>query len=127
MTTIELTRFLNALKSKEAELESRNRGWEALAIEPSPDELDRIQSCQERDWAMSALDRDSKLLHRVRAARGRIDTGTFGICLDCEDAISVKRLTALPWTPLCIACYEVSDHGTPQPWSASEELLVRVD
>ena len=36
----------------------------------------------------------------------KIDNGTFGVCDDCGDKISVKRLEARPETTLCIRCKE---------------------
>src|SRR5512143_4163366 len=124
MTTIELNRLQNALKKKAADLEngSRNRG--AIAIETSPDELDRIQHGQERDLAIGALDRDSRLLREVRAALTRIDTPTYGICVNCEEDIGMKRLTAVPWTASCIVCAQAADSMSAQSWSVGEELLV---
>jgi RNA polymerase-binding transcription factor len=127
MTKIELNRFQNALKGRQAELENEIRGRGALAIEMCPDEFDRIQHGQERDLAIGTLDRNSKLLRAVRAALGRIDAGTFGICTDCEEVISMKRLVALPWTASCIVCQEAADSLAGQPWSVSEELLVSAD
>ena len=35
-----------------------------------------------------------------------IDKGTFGVCDDCGEKISVKRLEARPETTLCIRCKE---------------------
>ena len=124
MTKIELNRLQNALKKKAADLEngSRNRG--AIAIETSPDELDRIQHGQERDLAIGALDRDSRLLREVRAALTRIDTRTYGICVNCEEDIGMKRLTAVPWTASCIVCAQAADSMSGQSWSVGEELLV---
>ena len=124
MTKIELNKFRNGLKNKQAELEDGNRSRDALAIETSPDELDRIQNSQERDLAIGTLDRDSRLLREVQAALSRIDAGSFGVCLDCEADISGKRLAAVPWTALCIACREAADSTTGQPWSVAEELLL---
>ena len=124
VTKIELNRFRNALKKKEAALEDGNRSRGALAIETSPDELDRIQNGQERDLAMGTLDRDSRLLREVRAALSRIDAGKFGICLDCGEDISGKRLAAVPWTASCIGCQTAADRVTGQPWRVAEELLV---
>jgi DnaK suppressor protein len=124
VTKIELNRFRNALKDKAADLENGNRSRGALAIETSPDELDRIQNGQERDLAIGTLDRDSRLLREVRAALKRIDAGKFGICLDCEQDISRKRLVAVPWTASCIVCQEASDRVAGRPWSVAEELLV---
>jgi DnaK suppressor protein len=127
MTKIERNRLQSALQGRRAELESENRGRGALAIQTYPDEFDQIQHGQERDLAIDALDRNSKLLRAVRAALSRIDTGTFGICIDCEEVISLKRLGAVPWTALCIVCQEAADRLASQPWSVTEELLVSAD
>jgi DnaK suppressor protein len=124
MTKIELNRFRHSLKNKMAELENGNRNRAAIAIETSPDELDRIQHGQERDLAMGALDRDSKLLREVRSALMRFDSGTYGICSDCQEDISVRRLSAVPWTPSCIVCQQAADSVSEQHWNASEDLLV---
>ena len=109
MTNLEFNGFRKTLKNRQAELENGNRSRGALAIETSPGELDRIQHSQERDLAIDTLDRNSKLLREVRAALSRIDTGTFRICLDCEEEISLKRLAAVPWTALCIVCQEAAE------------------
>jgi DnaK suppressor protein len=123
MAKIERNGFRKALKSRQAELENGSRNREALAIETSPEELDRIQHAQERDFAIDALDRDSMRLGEVRAALKRIDTDTFGICLDCEQDISMKRLAAVPWAELCIICQEAADNMASEPWDAAESPL----
>ena len=125
VTKIELNKFRNALKQKQAELENETRGRGALAIETSSDELDRIQHGQERDLAMGTLDRASKLLREVRAALSRLDAGKFGICLDCEEDISMKRLVAVPWTASCIVCQAAADNMSGQPWNVDDELLIK--
>jgi DnaK suppressor protein len=106
---IELERFRKTLKARQAELSDGRLNREALAIETSADELDRIQYAQERDFAVEALNRDSVRLREIRAALERLDRGSFGICLNCEEQIASKRLAAVPWTPLCIACQEAAD------------------
>jgi anti-sigma B factor antagonist len=35
------------------------------------------------------------------AALSRIHHGSFGTCIECESAISPKRLAAVPWAPRC--------------------------
>jgi DnaK suppressor protein len=105
----ELDEFRNTLKTRQAELSAGLRRREVLAIETSADELDQIQHAQDRDFSMGALDRESVRLREIRAALGRIDRGSFGICLNCEEEIGAKRLAAVPWTALCIACQEVAE------------------
>jgi len=61
----------------------------------------------------------------VRAALRRIDEGTFGVCLHCEEDISPKRLAAVPWTPFCIQCQEIADRNQSGDGSESfDDLLV---
>src|SRR4249919_104135 len=41
---------------------------------------------------------DSKLLRAIEEAILRLQQGTFGICMDCENEIPTVRLDAVPWT-----------------------------
>ena len=116
MTKIELNGLRNTLDNRQAELESGNRSRGDLVIGTSPDELDRIQHAQEQDLAdlaIDILDRNSKLLREVRAALSRIDAGKFGICLECEEDISMKRLAAVLWMTSCIASARKLRTGWP--------------
>jgi RNA polymerase-binding transcription factor DksA len=42
----------------------------------------------------------------INATVSRIANGMFGICVSCGDPIAIKRLEALPMTPVCIDCAE---------------------
>jgi DnaK suppressor protein len=35
-----------------------------------------------------------------------METEQFGICMECEEPISAKRLDALPWARYCVSCQE---------------------
>lgn len=43
-------------------------------------------------------------LEQVQAARQRIHEHSYGQCLDCGNAIDLRRLTTLPAAPFCTAC-----------------------
>ncbi len=125
MKKTELDGFRGTLRSARAELSGRyNR--EALAIETSPDELDRIQQAQERDFAIETLDRESVRLRQIEAALSRIDDGSFGICLNCEEDIGAKRLAALPWAAFCIVCQEAADRMPSESQDEYAEPLLNV-
>jgi DnaK suppressor protein len=109
MTKSELNSFRSALEKFLTELENGSGSREPLAIETSPDELDRIQHAAERDLAIGNLERDYTLMRHVQGALRRIHTETFGICLNCADEISLKRLRAVPWAPACIVCQEAAE------------------
>ena len=125
MTQAELNKFKNILEAKQAELAQFVRNREGIAIEKSADALDEVQYATEREMAIRNLDRESNLLRNVHAALRRINDGTFGVCLHCEEDISPKRLAAVPWTAFCIQCQEIADRSQTGDGSESlEELLV---
>jgi DnaK suppressor protein len=121
MTKIELKRFDAVLGAKAAELKNAMRNREAIAIETDADMMDQIQHATEREFALGKLERESNVMREVRAALSRIQANTFGLCLECEQEIGLKRLTAVPWTRSCIVCQERADRTWKQP---GEELLV---
>lgn len=124
MTKTELNKYKNILQAKREELELFVRNREGIAIEKSPDALDEVQHAAERELAIRNLDRESNLLRNVRAALRRIDEGTFGVCVHCEEDISPKRLNAVPWTPYCIQCQEQADRNQEEGNEAFDDLLV---
>jgi DnaK suppressor protein len=105
----EMAGLRKVLELKEAELAHVLRKRDGIAIEKSADQMDEIQYATERDMAIRNVDRDSTLLRDVREAMHGIHEGSFGRCLDCESAISVKRLAAVPWAARCIQCQEAAD------------------
>ncbi|HLJ50049.1 MAG TPA: TraR/DksA family transcriptional regulator [Bryobacteraceae bacterium] len=124
MTKTELNKYKEILENKQAELEKVLRNRDAITIEKSPDALDEVQNAAERELAIRNLDRESNLLRNVRSALHRIDEGMYGICLHCEEDISLKRLNAVPWAPYCIACQEVADRNQEEGVETLDDLLV---
>ena len=122
-TPTELAGFQEILERKQAELTRVWRKRADIAIEKSADQMDEIQYASERDLAIRNVDRDSTLLRQVKAALGRIQDGSFGNCIDCDSAISPKRLAAVPWAPRCIQCQETAD-GEGQEQADVSEFLV---
>ena len=47
---------------------------------------------------------DAKILQAIEEALQRIDHGTYGACRDCGESIATARLSAIPWTRVCITC-----------------------
>ena len=124
MTKSELNKYRTILEAKQAELEQFVRNREGIAIEKSPDALDEVQHASERELAIRNLDRESNLLRNVRAALRRIEEGSFGVCLHCEEDINPKRLNAVPWAAFCIQCQEIADRQSAEGADNLDELLV---
>jgi DnaK suppressor protein len=106
--------FQAILARREAELLHVWRKREGITIEKSADQMDEIQYALERDLAIHNVEHDFTLLRNVRAAQARIRDGSYGICIQCDEAISPKRLEALPWAARCIHCQEAADRNGSQ-------------
>lgn len=78
------------------------------------DEVDIAQSITINAMVerLSMRERDS--LNKISDAIKRIDEGSFGLCAECEDQISEKRLTAIPYCTTCISCAEQRERLSKQ-------------
>jgi DnaK suppressor protein len=124
MTKQEVNKYKEVLETRQAELMEVLKNRDGITIEKSPDALDEVQNAAERELAIRNLDRESNLLRNVRAALRRIDEGTFGVCVHCEEDINPKRINAVPWTAYCIQCQEMVDRMQEEGNESLEELLV---
>ena len=58
---------------------------EAIEVRASADTFDQIQLAAERDFAVTNLDRAARSLREVHEALRRMDDGSYGACLSCEE------------------------------------------
>jgi DnaK suppressor protein len=70
----------------------------------SADPLDRTTLELERDFTLRLLDRENRLIVKIKRALEKIEDQTFGICENCGDEIDIERLKLRPVTELCIGC-----------------------
>src|SRR3977135_2944576 len=124
MMKSEVNRYKEILETRQVELVEGLRNRDGIAIEKSPDALDEVQNAAERELAIRNLDRESNLLRNVRGALHRIDDGTFGVCLHCEEDISIKRLHAVPCAAYCIQCQEIADRNQEEGHDSLDDILV---
>lgn len=68
------------------------------------DPADRATVESDRAFTLRIRDRERKLIKKIHGALQRMENGTFGVCEECGDEISVARLKARPVTRLCINC-----------------------
>ncbi|MCL5745726.1 MAG: TraR/DksA family transcriptional regulator [Acidobacteria bacterium] len=114
MTTDEIRRYKEALGKKMAELSETLGNRKTIAIEVTPEACERIVLAAQRELAVATLDRNSRLLRELKAAFARIEDGGYGMCESCEEAITPKRLDAVPWARYCVHCQNSLDNG-PSP------------
>lgn len=71
-----------------------------------PDLADRAST--ETDWSVElrTRDRERKLIGKIDAALGRIETGDYGFCEVTGDPISLNRLKARPIASMTVEAQE---------------------
>lgn len=110
MNQKDLKRFKQLLEDSKREVLQRAR--KTLADEATfdtddlPDEIDLASSEYQQSMVFRLRDREKYLLEKIDKALGRIADGSYGICEECDEDISVKRMEARPVTTLCIRCKE---------------------
>jgi DnaK suppressor protein len=111
MQTQEMKSILDA---KLSELTSRRFSREDIAIEKTAEEMDEIQRSSDRVLALDTITRMWETSGLVTDALKRIEDNTYGVCLECEEPISAKRLAALPWAKYCISCQDAKDRESAE-------------
>ena len=95
-----LTEQLKMLQDKS----SQTRVTTLAESEQISDFTDQATLESDIDMNIHIKERDSKLIIKIKQALERIENGTYGICDQCEEEISEKRLNARPVTTVCIDC-----------------------
>jgi len=86
---------------------SAQKAAQVILREEHPhDEGDLSQQSYEEWLFLNRNTLDAKLLRELQDALLRIDQGTYGVCLECSEPISAKRLDAVPWAKYCVSCQE---------------------
>ncbi len=98
--------YKERLLAEKARLQSELRGRLELlhsgpvAVEDQAPLLhEQFVSIQQNNFAYEKLKAIDSTLQRLRR-------GEYGICQECGDSISEKRLKAIPWTAYCRCCQE---------------------
>jgi DnaK suppressor protein len=109
MTKFEMTSLKAALEARMAAITDNGSKREDIVIQQAPDSFDAVQMNTERDLTIALLNHETLQLRNLRGALRRVEDGNYGICGQCEEEISPKRLKALPWAILCLKCQEEAD------------------
>lgn len=97
------------LTDRQAEIRNKRRSLrEAL-----PAELAQVKDVEEQsmeDFVMgmdfALMEMESATLRKIDDAILRLHEGRYGVCLECDEAISEARIKALPFADLCRGCQE---------------------
>ena len=112
---IKYDKYKKTLEKKVAEVQRNMSAQKAAQVlsrgEHSGDEGDMSQQSHEEWIFLNRNTLDIKLLREVQDAMRRIETGSYGICPECDEPISAKRLDAVPWAKYCVTCQERISSG----------------
>jgi DnaK suppressor protein len=110
MNKAQLKKFRTLLEEKRDEIVRKAKQTldedMTLDADDLPDEMDLASSEYLQSFTFRLRGREKTFLDKIQRALAKIDDGSFGICEECEEEISVKRLEARPETTLCIRCKE---------------------
>jgi DnaK suppressor protein len=125
MAPAELQRFNRILRTMLGNMERSLRRRDEIAVETAPDEIDQVQLAAERELAIRQIESSFSQMQNIKLALERIEEGSYGTCLRCDDDISPKRLEAVPWATYCIRCQNMADREHFDPASELVGSLLR--
>jgi DnaK suppressor protein len=79
--------------------------------DPTVDLADKAANSYTKEFLFGQTDTDRVTLQLVDEALRRVENGTFGECLICQEEMQQKRLEAVPWARHCRACQEKLERG----------------
>ncbi len=94
------------LKEVKEEIAKYISGENKQLVDTANDDGDWAQVDISEDISLQRLSAHRKLLYNIDEAIRKIAEGTYGICEECGEEISGKRLLVLPSATLCIDCQE---------------------
>jgi len=73
---------------------------------------------QSREFNLLLTTRERQKLDQIESALSKLETGEYGYCEDCDEAIPVGRLRAMPFATLCVNCKSEREslEGTPSAY-----------
>ena len=77
----------------------------------------------DRDFALNLLSSEHDAMYEINSALQRIEDGSFGRCEKCGNKIDTRRLDAVPFATMCIACQAVEEKDKPLYRPLGETLL----
>jgi len=113
MQFLKLEYFKDIVTEKISEFSSYSKSTQYLS-EPAdhPAELaDQAAVETDRRLFVALKTRQDVRLRELKDAFDRIENGTYGICMECEEDIPVQRLMARPTTRLCVGCQEARENS----------------
>jgi DnaK suppressor protein len=96
---------LEALRTElQATLASGSEQTRPVAPDRAIGRLTRQDAMQSQQMALELERRNQQRLTQIDSALRRVEEGTYGYCVRCDEEISAARLGVRPEAPICIVC-----------------------
>lgn len=99
-----LLKYESLIRNKIKEILARSSD---VSVDSDGDELDQVQSALLISMAYDYNDRNNNTLNLLYLALEKIKNEEYGLCEECGEEISEKRLNIFPEIKLCIGCAEL--------------------
>jgi len=113
LTKAQIEEFRKILNEKRDRLlaEAKRTLDQEMVIEADErmDEVDQASSEYMQAFSFRLRGRERFLLDKIEHALKKMEGTGYGLCEECEEPISLKRLQARPEAQLCIQCKEVQE------------------
>ncbi|MBA4372184.1 MAG: hypothetical protein C0402_04920 [Thermodesulfovibrio sp.] len=106
LKSVLLKRRDEIVKEAKNEIAKYISGENRQLVDTAVDEGDWATVDISEDLNLMRLDAHRKVMLDIDEALRKINEGTYGICEDCGEEISEKRLGVMPAATLCISCKE---------------------
>ena len=108
MTQTQKIHFKKAMESKRRELlgDIHSQSSRIKIDQSEHDPIDQVQSMHMREENATHLGRGSRILAEIELSLRAMSDGSYGLCIECDEPISLKRLEIIPWAQRCIRCQE---------------------
>ena len=80
-----------------------------LNAERLSDSIDEASLAEDTAVAVRELDTIWSHHRLASAAKQKLRNGTYGTCVNCQQAIPESRLLAVPWATRCVQCEAVKE------------------
>ncbi|TAK96005.1 MAG: TraR/DksA family transcriptional regulator [Aquabacterium sp.] len=99
-----------ALSAQDSELRARLAAEESVTANTFVAGIEGAMAAEADDETIALLHHEQTELVATRQALERIESGDYGYCEECGDAIGVARLEVLPEAHLCVGCQDMLEH-----------------
>lgn len=98
------------LSSQDSQLRERLASEQAATANTFVAGTEAACAAEADDEVIALLHHEQLEFKAIQDALARMADGTYGVCLECGEAIGALRLSVLPEAALCVGCQSMAEH-----------------